>query len=313
MWVWGLAGCLWAGLATQQSTGGEFAVERHDGGVVVKLDGELFTDYRIDLGPKPILWPIVGPTGASMTRDFPLAVGKQRERLDHPHHRSLWFTHGDVNGIDFWSERKGATGQIVHRDFVRVEGGERAELVTHNDWLTPDGQRVLEDERRLAFAVDGDTRIIDFDIILTASDGPVVFGDTKEGTFGIRVPTAIDVDTRQGGRIVNSAGLTDGAAWGKAASWVDYQGPIGDELVGIAILNHPASFRYPTHWHVRTYGLFAANPFGLHDFERGDANGRLELAAGESIALYYRILLHRGDEQQADVAAAFARYAEEEK
>src|SRR5690606_24989744 len=129
-----------------------------------------------------------------------------------------------------------------------------------------------------------------------ASEGPLVFGDTKEGSFGVRVPTAMDVDRKQGGKITTSEGADDGAAWGKQASWVDYCGPVDGEVVGIAILNHPESFRYPTHWHVRTYGLFAANPFGIHDFTGAAAGaGNLELAAGESITLRYRVIFHKGD------------------
>ncbi len=116
-------------------------------------------------------------------------------------------------------------------------------------------------------------RIIDFDFRIFASDGPVTFGDTKEGMFGIRVASSMDVTRKQGGRITNAEGLTDEKAWGKPSPWVDYVGPVKDKIVGIAIINHPLSFRYPTTWHVRTYGLFAANPFGWHDFgrpERGD-------------------------------------------
>ena len=112
-------------------------------------------------------------------------------------------------------------------------------------------------------------RVIDFEITLKATHGPVTFGDTKEGMFGLRVASSMDVNKKQGGRITNAEGLTDDQAWGKASPWVDYTGPVQGKTVGIAILNHPRSFRYPTTWHVRTYGLFAANPFGWHDFGLG--------------------------------------------
>src|SRR6185295_7073001 len=135
----------------------------------------------------------------------------------------------------------------------------------------------------------------------------VVFGDTKEGSFGVRMASSIRVDSKQGGEIVNSDGLTNQAAWGKPAAWVDYHGPVDGETWGIAILNHPSSFRYPTYWHVRTYGLFAANPFGIHDFT-GSTDGSFTLAAGKSIELKYRVLLHKGDEKSGNVAEAFATY-----
>jgi hypothetical protein len=120
------------------------------------------------------------------------------------------------------------------------------------------------------------------------------------------------VENKSGGVIVNSDGLRDEETWGKQAAWVNYSGPIDGEQVGITILNHPQSLRYPTYWHVRTYGLFAANPFGLHDFlGRPDADGSLKLARGESFSLYYRIILHAGNAEPDCIAAAFARYASE--
>jgi hypothetical protein len=168
----------------------------------------------------------------------------------------------------------------------------------------------LEDERTLVFGGDSERRWIDFSVTLVANHGPVVFGDTKEGSFGVRVAETMKVDAKLGGRIVNSEGQIDKDAWGKRASWVDYQGPVDGKTVGIAILNHPSSFCYPTYWHVRTYGLFAANPFGVKDFT-GDksADGAYTLEPGKSIKLRYRVLLHKGDEKEGRVAEAFAQFA----
>jgi len=289
----------------------QVTAERSKQGVVIRIDGQLFTEYIVRSGPKPILWPIIGPTGKPMTRAFPMAKG-QNERQDHVHQRSMWFTHGDVNGISFWHEQANH-GTIVHREFVLVESGTEARVVTRNDWVGPDGTRHCEDERRLTFALDGDARRIDFDITLRApQDRPVRFGDTKEGTMGLRIAQSMNVDSRLGGRIVNSEGQTDAAAWGQRAAWVDYHGPVDGELVGIAILNHPTSFRFPTYWHVRTYGLFTANPFGWRDFQGSkDVDGSYTLPPGKSITLRYRILFHRGNEKTARIADAFVRYAAE--
>jgi hypothetical protein len=174
------------------------------------------------------------------------------------------------------------------------------------------GKKQMEDVRTLRFGADGDRRRIDFEITLMASAGAVTFGDTKEGTFGIRVADPLRVDAKLGGRIVNSRGDVDAAAWGKRAEWVDYSGPLNGKVVGIAVLNHPSSFRYPTYWHVRTYGLFAANPFGVKDFT-GDktADGTYRLERGKSLTLRYRVLLHKGDAKIARVAEAFADYVKE--
>jgi len=119
------------------------------------------------------------------------------------------------------------------------------------------------------------------------------------------------VDRKTGGRIITSEGLENEQAWGKPAAWVDYHGPVGNETLGIAILNHPSSFRYPTHWHVRTYGLFAANPFGLHDFTGGKQRGDHTMRKGDTFTLRYRVIFHRGDEKQGKIAEAFAAYAKE--
>ena len=290
----------------------EVTAERSPRGVVVKIDGQPFTEYVVDCGVKPtlgpILWPVIGPTGKPMTRSHPMAEGPD-ERKDHPHHRSIWFNHGDVNKLSFWHVEA-----IKHREFLKVQSGRQAVIVATNDWIGPGEKKVLEDQRSLAFGTDGDARWIDFDLTLKATNGPVRFGDTKEGSMGVRVAGTMKVDAKLGGKIVNSHGQTDKDAWGKEAAWVDYHGPVDGQTVGLAILNHPSSFRFPTCWHVRTYGLFAANPFGLHNFKGSDElDGSHTLADGQSIALRYRILLHRGDEKEGKVAESFAAYAEEEK
>ncbi len=288
----------------------EVTAQRSDHGVTVQIDGRPFAEYLTRSGTKPILWPIVGPTGKRLTRAWPMEKGT-KETKDHPHQRSLWFTHGNVNGIDFWGELPaGKTGTIVHRKFVKIESGPQAEVVTDNDWLSPAGKKVLEDRRRLTFGTCGDARWIDFDITLRASEGPVTFGDTKEGTFGLRVAESLAVDSKQGGQIVNSHGETNVAAWGKRADWVDYHGPVDGETVGIAIFDHPSSFRHPTGWHVRPYGLFAANPFARRSFAgKGEEAESYTLPQGQELVLRYRVFLHRGDDRQGKVAEAFADYA----
>jgi hypothetical protein len=286
----------------------DVTAEKTDQGVTIKAGDQPFADYVFNSGGKPIVWPIIGPTGKRMTRNWPMATGVPGETdRDHPHQRSLWFTHGDVNGVDFWTVGK---GRIEHRELVKAESGPQAVVVTRNDWVSPDGSRlVLKDERTLTFGADPERRWIDFQIVLTAPEQPVVFGDTKEGSFGLRTSSSMRVDAKQGGRIINSDGKTDGAAWGKPAAWVDYHGPVDGETLGIAILDHPQSFRFPTYWHVRTYGLFAANPFGLADFTNGASKGEHTLPAGESMKFHYRVLLHKGDEKQGRVAEAFADFA----
>ena len=291
----------------------EVTAQRSEHGVTVQIDGRPFTEYVIQSGTKPILWPIVGPTGKRLTRDYPMEQ-ETKETKDHVHHRSLWFTHGNVNGIDFWAETPaGKTGTIVHRKFVKIESGTQAEIVTENDWLSPAGKKVCEDQRRLAFGTRGDARWIDFDITLRASEGPVTFGDTKEGASACASPTRCGSIPSKAGRSSIAWGETNAAAWGKRADWVDYHGPVGGETVGIAIFDHPSSFRHPTGWHVRTYGLFAANPFAEQSFagKAGEAVS-YTLPQGKELVLRYRVFLHRGDEKQGKVAEALCRLRQDQ-
>jgi hypothetical protein len=289
----------------------EIAVEKTDSGVVVKVGDQPFTTYVFQSKVKPILWPIVGPTGKEMTRAWPMREGNPDEKTDHPHQRSFWFTHGEVNGIDFWAETAKVQGRIEHKELVKAEGGKVGTVVTRNAWLGPDGAKVLADERTLRFGADETTRWIDFDITLTAAADEVDFGDTKEGSFGLRIAESMRTDRKMGGKIITSEGLEDEKAWGKPASWVDYHGPVQGETLGIAILNHPSSFRYPTGWHVRTYGLFAANPFGEGDFRGEKVESSYKLKKGESLTLRYRVIFHQGNEKEGKIAEAFAKYAKE--
>ncbi len=161
----------------------------------------------------------------------------------------------------------------------------------------------------MLFSGTATTRVLDFEVTIKATGKPVTFGDTKEGMFGLRVASTMDVKAKKGGKITNAEGITDGAAWGKASPWVDYTGPVDGQTVGVAILNHPESFRYPTTWHVRDYGLFAANPFGWHDFGMNKA-GNYTIPSGESIRFEYRVILHKGPTDKAGIPAAFQAFAQ---
>jgi hypothetical protein len=273
----------------------------------VSLDQGLLTEYRVDVGNKPFFFPLIGPTGDSYTREYPLTI-RSDEDHDHPHQRSCWFTYGNLNGIDFWSEGKRfGTVKENERKLV-VKGPVIGRLRTLNEWRAADDRKICTDERVVTFYRTKSARIIDFKFRIAASDGPVQFLDTKEGMFGLRVASSMDVDKKTGGKITNAEGLTNEKAWGKPSAWVDYVGPVNGRTVGIAIINHPTSFRYPTTWHVRTYGLFAANPFGWHDFGRAE-KGDYMIPGGQAIEFSYRVVLHQGDTTSAAIPARSAAYA----
>ncbi|MEM7316730.1 MAG: PmoA family protein, partial [Planctomycetota bacterium] len=308
-------------LATSYVQAGEVKLLREGENVTVTIDGKLFTRYYANSVTRPVLWPLVGPEGIEMTRSFPMKKDVEGERTDHPHHRSLWFAHGDVNRIDFWTEpsdknpKKRGFGKVVHKEYLKIQNGEDPHLLTKNEWVVSKNNVLLTDFRRVSFGADEKRRWIDFDISLFAEgDKPVKFGDTKEGCFGIRVASWLAVDAKSKGQIVNSVGKENKDAWGQASSWVDYHGERDGKKLGIAVLNHPGSFRFPTYWHVRTYGLFAANVFGLHNFKNSeDEDGSHELKPGESLMFCYRVLLHSGDEQKGRIPESFVEYAKLDK
>jgi sugar phosphate isomerase/epimerase len=276
--------------------------------LIVEINGELFTEYNFKDGTFPYFYPVIGPAGVNITRNWPMKEGKD-EAHDHRHHRALWFTHGDVNGHDFWS---GGAEKIVHDEFVKISSGPDVGVVqSRNKYVDKEGQLVCTDTRTYRFYNRADCRMTDFEVTIHASHGKVVLGDTKEGSMAIRLaPTMrVEGDVAQG-HIINSEGHRDNQAWGKRAAWCDYYGPVNDEVVGVAIFDHPDNPRHPTWWHVRTYGLFAANPFGVHDFERKPkGTGDLTIQAGQSVTFKYRFYFHKGDEKQGKVAEHYREYA----
>jgi hypothetical protein len=285
-------------------------VHRSEHGAAVTVDGQPFAEYRTKSGHQPVIWPIVGPDGQRMTRQYPLAEQLPSEKKDHPHHRSLWFNHGQVNGKDFWMEpnQDGPNNQIVHRDFVEMKSGDVARVVTRSDWISNE-EKVCEDERTILFGADEHGRWIDFAVEVHASDGDLLFGDTKEGSFALRVPGTMDVDAKKGGRIRNSHGHENETAWGRSAEWVDYHGVVEGKPAGIVIFDMPDSFRHPTRWHVRTYGLFAANPFGEREFEVNDSKqGEAKVAQDDKLRLHYRVLFYEGELSPEEISAVYKEY-----
>ncbi|TWU27111.1 hypothetical protein Pla52o_09710 [Novipirellula galeiformis] len=277
-------------------------------------NGKLFAGYIANQNGFPIIYPVIGPGGERMTRDFPMKSGTEGEKLDHDHHRSMWFTHGEVNGVDFWIDdaHEGAGRIVQTAGKATVDKKHNAVVITtENDWNDGEGKRQLSDSRRTTFRTLDGKRIIDFEVVLRATDGDVNFGDTKEGSLGIRVAGTMKVDAKQGGKITNAEGLTDSAAWAKKSNWVNYSGPVNNKPVGMSVFYHPSSFAAPCNWHVRTYGLFAANPFGHYHFNGGDKTEGTTLKDGETMSIRCRVILYQGDFNADETAKAFVKYAAE--
>ncbi|MCS6950659.1 MAG: PmoA family protein, partial [bacterium] len=259
----------------------------------VLCEGKLVTRYVFSGAAKPYLYPIYAQTGVAMTRAFPMER-REGESTDHPHQRSFWFTHGDVNGVDFWTEGVGK-GRIVHREFSDVAGGRVGIFITtRNEWRSPQGQLICTDTREVCVYDIDDLRVIDLTITIRAGEQPLRFGDTKEGTFGIRIPSSMEL-RRGKGTILTAEGKRDKEAWGTRATWCLYSGEVAGETYSIAVLDHPNNPHHPTYWHVRDYGLFAANPFGWRDFQNNpNVDGSLTVPAGGQVTFRYRTLWTKG-------------------
>lgn len=287
---------------------GQVVLTEEEDGLRVDIDGKIFTRYVIKGSQRPHLYPVIGPSGAGLTRELPFS-----NMDDHPHHSSIWVGHGRINGVDFWLDGED-NGRIEHLGFSDLQSGEgRASFTAKSRWMTPDGDELLADERRFAITVlpEGG-RGIDLSITFLATGDDVVFEDTKEGTVAIRVAPVLSI--REGkGKILTSAGIKNKKAWGTKAEWVSFYGadPKG-ETVSITMMDHPSNLRHPTTWHARDYGLLGANPFGLHDFERVDdkTKGNHTIPRGSSLIQRYRTLIQRGDPDQALLRESFNAFSQ---
>lgn len=271
----------------------------------ISVRGYLFTRYVYrGVKARPYFYPLMSPQGVGVTRSFPMKTDVPDEKHDHPHHRSMWIAHGDVNGTDNWSEEAGHgfTKHISVDDFEDgdVVGG----FTTTSCWTDAHNLGLLNQHLYVnVWGTSDAVRIMDVRIYLgTQQRREVHFGDTKEGGI-LSVRVASEMDVPRTGRIENVyGGVNEGETWGKAAHWCDYSGKVEGKRVGIAVLDHPLSFRYPTHWHVRDYGLMTANPFGYAAFTNDQKfGGGYTLRPGETMVFHYRVIIHEGNASEGRV------------
>ena len=307
-------------LPLRASGGVEIKVDESARRVDITIDGKPFTSY---IWPttlkKPVLYPIRTAKGTLVTRGFPLDP-RPGERVDHPHHVGLWLNHGNVNGLDFWNnsdaikpEDAPKMGTIVHRWIVQAKSGaDTGTLTVETAWMAPGDRQLLKETTTFTFRGGGDSRTIDRVTTLTALDQKVVFKDSKEAFMGMRVTraleqpadkpetftdasgkaTAVPVMDNTGvtGRYVSSEGKEGDAVWSSRGKWTLLGGSINGEPVTLAILDHPGNPGYPTHWHARGYGLFAANPLGDKELNE-KTSFDYTLQPGQSVTFRYRVLV----------------------
>jgi hypothetical protein len=297
---------------------------RQEDTIQVAIGGKPFTIYHFDPRiAKAYLQPLRDAKGVVVTRGFPIGdtipAGHEHDRSLEPHQRAMYFAHGDINGYDFWSEETFAKyyghgypsnfGRMVFQKVNEMRAGPSSGTIRATfDLEGPDHKPFAEEVQQYTFSGDKDSRVIDCQFVIRPGHGPVKFGDNKEGTFAIRLAPELDAPT---GTMVNSeGGEGEPQVWGKRANWVDVDGVINGQTLGIAVFDNPKSFHHPSYWHARGYGLLAANPFGLKDFLRDPKqDGSYTIPAGESIQFRYRVLIHDGNYKEARVAEKYSQYA----
>ncbi len=309
--------------------------------VDIMIDGGPFTSYIWpDKVAKPVLYPVRTARGTIITRGYPLEP-RPGERIDHPHHVGMWFNHGNVNGFDFWNNSEAIKaedapkmGTIRHRAITLAKSGrDQGELEIDADWITGKGQLILKEHTRFVFRGGPSSRSIDRITTLQALGEKIVFNDDKEGVLGMRVTRALEApsdkpevlidtngrattiakldNTGVNGVYVTSEGKKGDAAWGTRGRWCNLSGPIGGEPVTITIFDYPENPGFPTYWHARGYGLFAANPLGQKIFSKGKEKLNFSMAPHQSVTFRYRILITSEDAGTEKSEAHYKEFLQE--
>jgi hypothetical protein len=293
--------------------------------VDVFINGTLFTSYQYPGNiEKPFLFPVIAPNGSVITRGYPIEPRKG-ERVDHPHHIGIWFNHGNVNGLDFWNnssaipaDKKNTYGHIVHQKILKAESGEKGILEVELNWDDNKGNTILKENTKYIFSGDKNSRTLDHISTLTAVNGQVIIGESKEGMFAIRVdrafempstesliftdekgnPTTVKATDNTGvtGMYTSSQGLKGDAVWGTRNDWVTLSGVKDNTPISFAIFDNPKNPGYPAYAHARGYGLFALNNLGQNSYDPKQEKKSLTIEKGQSVTLYHRFYVQSGSE-----------------
>lgn len=321
--------------------GVQLTVKEAERRVDVTIDGQPFTSYVWPTTlKKPVLYPILTAKGTRITRGFPMEPAPG-ERVDHPHHVGLWFNYGDVNGIDFWNnseaikpDQRPKMGTIVHRAVTAAKGGpNEGVLEVDSDWVMPDGSVILKEHTKYVFRGTATSRTIDRITTLKAGATRVDMKDNKEGVLGLRVTRALEEPTTKpevftdaagrpttvasmdntgvNGVYLTSEGVKGAAVWGTRGRWTTLSGKVGGEQVSVAIFDTPGNPGYPTYWHARGYGLFAANPLGQKELSGGKDTLNFALEPNQSVTFKHRVHVVTGGMTAEQAEAAWKQWVEQ--
>lgn len=293
--------------------------------VAVTIDNKPFTFFNYpDSLEKPFLYPIYAPDGEIITRGFPL-VPRANEPVDHPHHIGLWLNYENVNGLDFWNnsyaipaDKKSKYGWIRTTRVISTKSGKEGQLTYEANWTDIHNNILLRELTTFIFNSNNNTNTIDRITTFTALQD-VAMPDIKDGFLGLRVAHELEMpskedreftdangivtlveannDTIPSGNYITSAGKKGNDAWGTRANWCMLYGKKGNDSISIAIIDHPKNKGYPTYWHARGYGLFAANPLGQKIFSNGKEALNFSLKQDESVRFRFRIVINAAQQR----------------
>jgi hypothetical protein len=279
--------------------------------ISVDVNRQPFTElYMGKEAHKPFLYPLRTASGKKVSRGFPVEP-LPNDLTDHPHQKGLWVGAEHLSGMDFWendpSYHRPNMGAIVFKDVLdtKQEAGQGSFTILA-DWVSLEGESVLTETRTMTFYSEPrDCRMFDVDLHLRAKKA-VKFEDHHDAVIGMRLGPAFD--EKNGGHPVNAQGLVGEAGTrGQRSEWIDWLTELDGEKIGVALMDHPSNFAFPTRWHIRSMGLLVASPFAQHDYAPGAPDGGKTLAAGEELHLRYRVLIHP---YKVDVAALFKEFSE---
>ncbi len=296
----------------------------HQNKIDVFIGDKIFTSFLYpDSLEKPVLYPVHAANGTIVTRGFPLNP-QPGDPTDHPHHLGIWFNFENVNGLDFWNnsyaipkDKKHLYGWIRTDKIIETSDGEKGIISYDANWTNQQKKVLLEETTHLEFSGTTHQRIIDRVTILKA-DTSVIFTDAKDGMYAIRLAHALQIpdkkdqefkddkgnvtivkggaDNVANGNYITSEGKQGDSAWSSRGRWCKVYGKMGKDSISIIIIDHPKNPNYPTFWHARGYGLFAANPLGEKIFTNGKSFKNHTIKKGESVTFRFRIIIDDGSE-----------------
>ena len=290
--------CLLAGLFSfPLSAARNVSAVRIGNRIDVTVGDRFFTSYRFyDDEKYPFFFPVNSPvSGGSVT--------SMRNGV-YPHHSSLFFGCDLVNGGNYWQEglERGRIISVGAR--VLESGGEKAVIQDECIWKRPDAEAPIRDKRLITVSSPAENLYqLDFEVEMEMLMDVTIL-KTNHSLFSARI--AEDLTVKQGGVMLNSEGQTgEKNTFGARAAWLGFYGQRKTGFEGIVIMQHPSSRWFPSPWFTRDYGFMSPTP--MYWPEDGE---QTRLRKGEVVHLKYRVLVHAGTPDEANIKALYEKYKE---